>query len=38
MAANEDERQANLNDYYESMDDEGKAAITETARIMSGKE
>lgn len=34
----EDERQANLNDYYESMDDESKAAITETARIMSGKE
>ena len=33
-----DRRQANLNDYYESMDDESKAAITETARIMSGKE
>ena len=32
-----DETQANLNDYYESMSDESKAALTETARIMSGR-
>ena len=32
-----DARQASLNDYYESISDESKAALTETARIMSGR-
>lgn len=31
-----DSSQSQLNNYFQSMDDAGKAAITETARLMSG--
>ena len=32
----DDPQQKELNDYYESMNDEGRSALTDTARIMSG--